>query len=73
MRLAEKGAGIVTISRESYEEEETNLVPVLPNIEGPKGTVYFNYPHELKKVRTIQLLYEFLKKAMEKKQRLKIA
>ncbi len=65
MRLAEKGAGIVTISRESYKEEETNLVPVLPNIEGPKGTVYFNYPHELKKMSSIHSLYSFLKNAMK--------
>ncbi len=65
MRLAENGAGIVSLSKEIYQQEKTNLISILPEIEGPKGTTYLSYPTELKKMNSIQSLYSFLKDAIK--------
>jgi DNA-binding transcriptional LysR family regulator len=41
-------------------QEETDLVPVLPDLELPKLPVYFVYPEELKTAKKVQVFRDFM-------------
>jgi DNA-binding transcriptional LysR family regulator len=40
--------------------EETELVPILPELELPKLPIYFVYPEELKSAKKIQVFRDFM-------------
>lgn len=64
-QFAEAGLGIVSISKEHPGIEKTNLIRVLPDIEGPEIKAYYTFSYELKSSIKIEILYEYLKKCLQ--------
>lgn len=54
------GFGIVSFSQESPLLTGSHLVEVLPEIEGPSFDIYFTYPVQLKGIKKIDVLEEYL-------------
>lgn len=66
IRMAEAGAGIASVPKEYAAEHHafTNLVPVLPHLQGPVVDVYYSYLEDCKGIKRIQTLKNFLKQKM---------
>jgi len=58
--FATHGFGIISFSQESPLLKGSNLVEVLPEIVGPSIHIYFTYPIQLKGIKTITVLEEYL-------------
>jgi len=58
--LGNSGFGIISFSQESLLLKESNLVEVLPEVAGPSIDIYFTYPVQLKGVKRIEVLEEYL-------------
>jgi len=54
------GFGIISFSQESPLLIDSNLVEVLPEIAGPSIDIYFTYPIQLKGIKKIDVLEEYL-------------
>lgn len=54
------GFGIISFSQESPLLKDSNLVEVLPEIAGPSIDIYFTYPIQLKGIKKIDVLEEYL-------------
>jgi DNA-binding transcriptional LysR family regulator len=59
-RAAQYGLGIVSMSKYQEVSKGAELVPVLPEIEGPIVDVYYVYPKRLENVKRITLFGEYL-------------
>jgi len=59
MRAVQSGLGIGTLP-EFMVQGATDLVQVLPELEGPKIDAYFVYPEELRNSKRIQVFRDFL-------------
>lgn len=59
MRATQSGLGISALP-EFMMQETTNLVQVLPELEGPRVDAYFVYPEELRSSKRIQVFRDFL-------------
>ncbi len=58
-RAAEAGLGLAALP-EFMVQGSSNLVRVLPEVEGPRIDAYFVYPEELRKSKRIQVFRDFL-------------
>lgn len=58
--FAENGFGIVSFSQESLLLKDSDLVEILPEISGPNFDICFTYPIQLKGIKTISVLEEYL-------------
>jgi len=54
------GFGIISFSQESPLLKNSNLIEVLPEAIGPNIDIYFTYPVQLKGIRKINVLEEYL-------------
>ncbi|MBS0271308.1 MAG: LysR family transcriptional regulator [Proteobacteria bacterium] len=54
------GFGIISFSQESLLLKGSDLVEVLPEITGPSIEIYFTYPIQLKGIKKIEVLEEYL-------------
>lgn len=54
------GFGIISFSQESPLLKNSNLIEVLPEAIGPNIDIYFTYPVQLKGIRKIDVLEEYL-------------
>ncbi|MBY0292514.1 MAG: LysR family transcriptional regulator [Alphaproteobacteria bacterium] len=63
-RLAELGLGIVALSKEFPGIEQSNLVNILPTVEGPIIDLYYVYPTALKNSKRVQVFSEYLANSM---------
>lgn len=54
------GFGIISFSQESPLLEGSQLVEVLPDVAGPSIDIYFTYPMQLKGIKKIEVLEEYL-------------
>lgn len=63
---AELGFGIVTLSADHPIPENSNLVRVLPDVEGPLVETYYIYPKHLADSRRIEVFGEFIKDSLTK-------
>jgi len=61
VQAAQKGLGIITLSDDSSLIKTSNLIRVLPNLEGPALKMYFVYLKSIEKLRIVQLLCGYLK------------
>lgn len=59
MRAAQSGLGLAGLP-EFMVQEASNLVQVLPDLEGPRIDAYFVYPEELRSSKRIQVFRDFL-------------
>ncbi|MBY0273655.1 MAG: LysR family transcriptional regulator [Alphaproteobacteria bacterium] len=59
-RLAELGLGIVALSKEFPGIEKTNLVNILPDVQGPVIDLYYVYPSALKNSKRVQAFGKYL-------------
>ncbi len=59
MRAAQSGLGLAGLP-EFMVQEASNLVQVLPELEGPRFDAYFVYPEELRSSKRIQVFRDFL-------------
>jgi DNA-binding transcriptional LysR family regulator len=58
-RAAEAGLGLAALP-EFMVQGTSNLVRVLPEVEGPRIDAYFVYPEELRNSKRIQVFRDFL-------------
>ncbi len=58
--LGNQGFGIISFSQESILLKDSNLIEVLPEIAGPNFDIYFTYPVQLKGIKKIQVLEDYL-------------
>lgn len=58
--MAEAGFGIITLAKENPKLKESNLVPVLPNVDGPEIETYIIYPMQLKNSKRVQCFREYM-------------
>lgn len=65
--LAEAHMGIAPLSSE-YTLKNKNLVRVLPELNGPVVKIYYVYPKNLKNIKRIQSLGDYLKEAIRKEE-----
>lgn len=63
-RLAELGVGIVALSKEFPGIEITNLVNILPDVQGPVIDLYYVYPSALKNSKRVQAFGKYLSDSM---------
>lgn len=54
------GFGIISFSQESPLLKDSGLVEILPEIDGPSIDIYFTYPVQLKGIKKIEVLQEYL-------------
>ena len=54
------GCGIISFSQESLLLNGSNLVQILPELVGPNFDIYFTYPVQLKGIKKIEVLDEYL-------------
>lgn len=66
---AEAGLGIVSLSQESPLLRTSRLVPVLPDVMGPKIDIYYIYPKALSDFKRISVFKEFLKEIIKRDHR----
>ena len=67
-RAAANGMGIASLP--DYMVELTrDLVPVLPELEGPTHNAYFVYPEELRHSRRVTVFRDFLLRRIEQDRR----
>jgi DNA-binding transcriptional LysR family regulator len=59
-QLAEKGLGIVALSDEFPHIKKSNLVKILPEIEGPTVDLYYIYPKSLHNSKRVKVFGEYL-------------
>lgn len=59
LRAAQSGLGLAALP-EFMVQEASNLVQVLPELEGPRIDAYFVYPEELRSSKRIQVFRDFL-------------
>ncbi len=59
--FAKAGLGIIPFSKESPLLRGSNLAQILPEIHGPSIDIYFTYPIQLKGIRKVEVLEEYLK------------
>lgn len=59
LRAVESGFGIASVP-DYMARESSNLVKILPELEGPKFEVYFIYPSDLKRSKRIAAFRQFL-------------
>lgn len=59
LRAAQSGLGLAGLP-EFMVQEASNLVQVLPELEGPRIDAYFVYPEELRSSKRIQVFRDFL-------------
>ncbi len=60
------GLGIISFSKESLLLKGSNLMPILPNINGPNFDIYFSYPVELKGNKKIEVFEKYLLEYVKK-------
>jgi DNA-binding transcriptional LysR family regulator len=65
MRAIGGGSGIGALP-EYMKSSKNNLVPILPDIETPKATIYFTYPLSRKGSKKIDALRDFLVREVNK-------
>ncbi len=61
---AEAGYGIVTLAKENILLQNTSLVPVLPDLQGPIVNCYCVYPKRLEKSKKVQAFIHYVKQAL---------
>lgn len=59
--FANNGFGIISFSQESPLLKGSQLIEVLPEITGPSIDIYFTYPMQLKGMKKIEVLEDFMK------------
>ena len=65
MRAIAAGAGVGALP-DYMKTTKNNLVPILPDANTPKATIYFTYPSELKGSKKIEALRDFLVREVNK-------
>ena len=68
MRSIAAGAGIGALP-DYMKTTKNNLVPILPEANTPKATIYFTYPSELKGSKKIEALRDFLVREVNKERK----
>jgi len=68
MRAIAAGAGIGALP-DYMKSTKNNLVPILPEANTPKATIYFTYPSELKGSKKIEALRDFLVREVNKERK----
>jgi DNA-binding transcriptional LysR family regulator len=59
LRAVQSGAGLAALP-EFMEHDLSDLVQVLPELDGPQFDAYFVYPEELRSAKRIQVFRDFL-------------
>jgi len=68
MRAIAAGAGVGALP-DYMKTTKNNLVPILPEANTPKATIYFTYPSELKGSKKIEALRDFLVREVNKERK----
>jgi DNA-binding transcriptional LysR family regulator len=62
VNAAQHDLGIISFSQESLLLKDTNLLPILPDIQGPKIDIYVVYLKQRHNLERLRVFLEFLKK-----------
>lgn len=66
---AEAGLGIVSLSQESPLLRTSKLMPLLPEVIGPRIDIYYIYPKAFRNFKRISVFKEFLKEVIKRDHR----
>jgi len=61
LELGKSGLGIISFSQESPLLKDSQLVELLPEVHGPSIDIYFSYPIQLKGIKKIDILENYLR------------
>lgn len=59
--LGNSGIGIISFSQESPLLKDSNLIEILPECEGPRIDIYFSYANQLKNIKKVMVLENYLR------------
>jgi DNA-binding transcriptional LysR family regulator len=65
LMAAEKGRGIVSFSKESLLLKNSNLVQILPEVNGPQIILYMVYLKQMREVGKIKAFCDYIEKVVE--------
>ncbi len=63
--MAEAGFGIISLSQENPSLSKANLVPILPEIDGPDIETFLVYPMQLKNSKRVQAFREYMEELLK--------
>jgi DNA-binding transcriptional LysR family regulator len=64
--MAEAGYGIISLSEENPSLSKSNLVPILPEINGPSIETFLIYPMQLKNSKRVQAYRDYMEGLLKK-------
>lgn len=67
LMMAERGVGIVALSKEYMEANDSKLINILPHIEGPAVDIFYTYPKQSIGYKNIEVFGKYLEDLFKKK------
>jgi DNA-binding transcriptional LysR family regulator len=67
LKMAEQGMGILVMSDQYPAVQESSLIPLLQDYEGPGTKIYYSYPKQMKGLKRIEVLNSYLQEVLNTK------
>lgn len=67
LKMAEQGIGILAMSDQYPAVQESSLIPILQEHEGPGTKLYYSYPKQMKGFKRIEVLNTYLQEVLNTK------
>jgi DNA-binding transcriptional LysR family regulator len=67
LKMAEQGVGILAMSDQYPAVQESSLIPILQDYEGPGTKLYYSYPKQMKGFKRIEVLNTYLQEVLNTK------
>lgn len=67
LKMAEQGVGILAMSNQYPAVQESSLIPILQEYEGPGTKLYYSYPKQMKGFKRIEVLNTYLQEVLNTK------
>ncbi len=67
LKMAEQGVGILAMSDQYPAVQESSLIPILQEYEGPGTKLYYSYPKQMKGFKRVEVLNSYLQEVLNTK------
>lgn len=67
LKMAEQGVGILAMSDQYPAVQESSLIPILREHEGPGTKLYYSYPKQMKGFKRIEVFNDYLQEVLNTK------